>query len=685
LIEPDMAPGTFHGMFTDKVDVQSWANHKSLNEYEVMAVWQWVEDHMEIDAWRAARAMRINRSGGHQAEPNEHSVTPTYNKRCMPIALTGTTNTAIQTKALKEDDKSRSAKTQKKLAAFKEYLYELYIAVGSLGTLWMIAECPNDIQTRKDIFIAKFEKFTNASTLTSKVSNWRRWREWAGSQGISIYTPRDLQVAQYILSRSKGGPQAANGVYQALLFIETYVGINMHTRSPNVRSIGEKKPKQSGEAAKQAEIATPSMFLRMFRFCEQKLEKGEQGTVVVLVMFVMEWMIACIRSKHAQISWVTLVSSRFIHLWCPEGKRKVQGVRVPFAWVIPRKMGPGLDVWPYINQVYQALRTDDAPVKYFIPDVQVSAWEDVGALTAWQARPMPYDKLNKLYRGLANAIGVASDWAAMMTSYTPRRFGPTCCGALGYDEEQMQALSNWQEIPEHPGKVSKARFVMSRHYDGSTDLLSGDLKGILVVALHHAFIVQDNDPAITKDHLEEELAIFRKLKMGNGPTKLEETWMSAEWQTGCDKVAESDIQPAVKERNNPFEPIVCEVKSEDMNTGNTEEDADASSSDTSSSVSNDEPETCDQSWQDQCWFIQQEMGPTHFVASTDWRGQLIPYCRVAVGTPFTRQPHIDGSFGKLEVLTGRTKGAHLACLLKISPSASKAWKNFLGDHSMIQD
>ena len=230
-------------------------------------------------------------------ESKEHIVAPTYNKRCMPIALIGTTNTGIQTKALGEDDKSRSAKIQKKLAAFKEYLYELYMAVGDLGALWMVAVGPDEIQTRKDIFIAKFEKFTNPSTLTSKVSNWKRWIKWAGSQGVDIYGPSDLQVAKYIRSRSEGGPQASNGVYQALLFNETYVGVKMHTKSPNVRSVGEKKPKQAGKAAKQAEIATPSMFLRMFWFCQQKLEKGEQGTVVVLVMFVMEWMIACIRDN----------------------------------------------------------------------------------------------------------------------------------------------------------------------------------------------------------------------------------------------------------------------------------------------------------------------------------------------------------------------------------------------------
>ena len=69
----------------------------------------------------------------------------------------------------------------------------------------------------------------------------------------------------------------------------------------------------------------------------------------------------------------------------------------------------------------------------------------------------------------------------------------------------MQALSNWQEIPEHAGKSTsaKARFVMSRHYDGSTDLLSGDLKGVLIVALHQAFETRRSGPDISRSHLEE--------------------------------------------------------------------------------------------------------------------------------------------------------------------------------------
>ena len=681
-LESSMTPGTFHGMFSDELDVQSWSTQNDLDGEAVVNIWKWAQSYMIADSWQAARDMRVARI--RHTEQVAPSGTSGYGKRCMPIALMGTTSTTVQTKAIGEDDQSRDAKEQKKLARYKEYLYEVYTSLGARGSLWMVANGQDEIDERKAVFLAKYDKFTNPQTLSSKLSNWKRWIEWASKNGVDVFTPRDLHVAKYIRSRSRGGPSAANGVYQALLFIETYVGVKLHTGSPNVKAIGEKKAKQAGQAAKQAEIATPSMFLRMYRFCQQRLESGEQGTIVVLVMFVMGWMIACIRAKHAQISWVTSVSARFIHFWCPEGKRKVQGVRIPFSWILPRKMGTEIDIWPYMQTVYQALQVGDAPVRYFIPDIQVSQWEDVGAYTAWQARPMPYAKMNNLYRGLAHAIGVASDWAVLMSSYTPRRFGPTCCGALGYDEEQMQALSNWQEVPEHPGKSSKARFVMSRHYDGSTDLLSGDLKGLLVVSLHQAFDVQDDDPTITKSHLEEELKILRALKVDDGPAKLEAMWMADEWQVGHDDSVESDVRPAVKAKQNPFvsKVPVGEAITDAMDEGTGD---DTPSSDSGSSESSEEDGSEDDQWQDQCWFIQSEGGPTHFVASVDWQGQPIPHCRTNVGTPFSRQPHLEGNFAKMDALTGRTRGAHVSCLLKVSPSVISAWKNFMGDENMIQD
>ena len=340
-------------------------------------------------------------------------------------------------------------------------------------------------------------------------------------------------------------------------------------------------------------------------------------------------------------------------------------------------MAENIDVWPHMSALYGALQDDDKPLQYFIPDIDVSSWEDVHANTPWRARPMPYDKLTKLFRGMCTAVGVAADWAAMFSSYTPRRFGPTCCGALGYDTEQMQALSNWQDVPEHQGKAAsaKARFIMSRHYDGSTDLLSGDLKGVLVVALHAGFEFTKDGPTITKDHMEEELKVLRTLKTGEGPSKLEAMWMSDAWQVGHDEARDAAPTPAVKARSTPLQ--VSTQKKAEMEQKSLQSDGSDTSESESASSSIDSSDN-DGGWTAHCWFIQVPNGPTHFSAQDDEHGNPIPHCREGVGSAFCRPPHMRGTFDNLKDVGGCSRGAHLSCLLRSPPRVQTAWQDALG-------
>eukprot|EP00746_Dinoflagellata_sp_MGD_P121376 gnl/MRDRNA2_/MRDRNA2_565735_c0_seq1.p1 gnl/MRDRNA2_/MRDRNA2_565735_c0~~gnl/MRDRNA2_/MRDRNA2_565735_c0_seq1.p1 ORF type:complete len:113 (+),score=15.50 gnl/MRDRNA2_/MRDRNA2_565735_c0_seq1:35-340(+) len=89
---------------------------------------------------------------------------------------------------------------------------------------------------------------------------------------------------------------------------------------------------------------------------------------------------------------------------------------------------------------------------------------------------------------------------------------------------------------------------MSRHSGGSTDLLSGDLEGILIVSLHCAFEMKDDDSVISRDHLEGEVQILRTFKTGEGPSKLEEIWMSNQWQVGEDRKDEKPLVTVAKQK-----------------------------------------------------------------------------------------------------------------------------------------
>ena len=697
-MEPEMKPETFHGMFSDSVDVMAWALEAGVDPDTAAAIWVSTCDEGEYAAVRMAKDVpRVGTCATKSEASSAQRDIPSHENRVIPIALMGTTTEDIAVHGPAEMDLEKSRKSDAKLDAHRQFMYGLFLQAGQRGSRWMEVMDESEEQERRKIFLSKFGKFTDPATLGSKTAAWRRWKEWSDEQGIDAYNPRELKVAEYIRSRSKGGPTAAHGVYQSLLWLETYVGIRLHTESSNVIAVGEKKPKDMGQATKQAEIATPSIFLRFHAFCKARTERGEKGTVVILSMFMMAWMVACIRAKHAQSSWVTETSSRFIHFWCPEGKRRVQGVKMPFAWVIPRKMGIDVDIWPYINSVYDALRDSRdknnqwEPIKYFIPDIQAPSWGEVTPTTPWKKRPMPYDKMSKIWRGMCLAIGVEESWACQMTTYTPRRFGPTCCGALGYNEEQMQALSNWQEVPEHKGKAdARARFVMSRHYDGSTDLMSGDLKGVMVVAIHQAFEVKDLENAIQKSHLDAELRVLRKMRSGDGPTKLESMWMSPIWQTGEGGEEEEQVEMAltVKERSTPLEMQrvgggsgmiekgPSDTKKSSVSDESQEEDSDDSSSDTISSETSDGK---DEDWQSLCWFVQAPGTPAHFARSEDpTTGAPIPLCRESSGTPFSRQPYLQGDFRRLQDVKGNTRGAHLGCIIKIPSDAPIHWRKNSG-------
>ena len=690
-MEADMHPARFYGLFKDEEDCKMWAREEGVDELHAVRTWTWAANMVFIRDKVRDKAIREDKfkipppSGDLQLA----CPAPLVHKRIMPVALTSTTSREIHVARACRKGSSKEDKQLAKLQSHKEFMYDLYMAAGPRGQHWMESHNEEEMEERREVILSKLDKFTDPGALSGKKSNWRRWEQWAKEKGICPFEARELEVAQYIRKRGRGGHTAANGVFQALAFLESYVGVRLHTDKQNIISMGERKPRAEGVPSKQAEIATPSIYLRVYDFCKQKSDAGEGGTVVVLGMLILAWMVACIRAKHAQTSWITKITARFIHWWCPEGKRRVQGVRVPFAWIIPRVLGPGLDVWPHLDRVYTALKDGgDAKLPFFIPDVDVVGWQDLNADTPWISRAMPYDKMSKMFRGMCVAVGVAADWAAMMTTYTPRRFGPTACGAMGYDEEQMQALSSWQEIPQHQDKKpgSRARFVMSRHYDGSTDLMSGDLKGVMIVALHYAFGTPEQPPkgAIEQNHLDEELKILRKVKAGGIPDQLEQEWMSARWEIGKDEETTESIAITVKAK---YEFSWGQTTESKPTEGSEAEEGLSEGPDSSSESSGEEPGEAEDEELDlkTGWFVQTQGGPTHFVWSQSSSGLPVPFCRKPSGAPFNRSPYMCGTCVKLDDLAGATKGAHLPCLMLAPPAVQAAWRKFAGDDIVHPD
>ena len=76
------------------------------------------------------------------------------------------------------------------------------------------------------------------------------------------------------------------------------------------------------------------------------------------------------------------------------------------------------------------------------------------------------------------------------------------------------------------------------------------------------------------------------------------------------------------------------------------------------------------------WFLQAEGGKTHFVLVDDEWKKPIPMCRERGCQPFDRPPVMRGTVADLHLLTGRTSGAHTACLERLSPSCTQSWQDW---------
>jgi len=372
-----------------------------------------------------------------------------------------------------------------------------------------------------------------------------------------------------------------------------------------------------------------------------------------------------VRLKHAQISWITNVSARFIHFWCPLGKRRSKGKQIPFAWVVPRVLSPGTDIAPTLTALYKRLG-GDRTVRFLIPDVAVGAWAEIQPDTPWRDRAMPYAKVVALVQGFSCALNVDKAWAAEFTTYTIRRFGPTCAGALGFDDNQMQALSNWQEVPQNDARPSgRARFLSSRHYDDSTNELSGDLKGLLAVALYGAF--SDNPGVvICKEQVIEEFKILRQLRGQGGQQRLEDRWFHSDWEVAISMPDAPILKPAVSS----VALMVVAKATPPAIEESSSSDSDSLSVDSEASSSDEQSTTCAAL---QMWFVQTSQGPTHFAAETDAQGMHVPICRNNIKTPFSRRPVLQGSFLDLPLLAGHTSGACTSCLSVLDQDMFDAW------------
>ena len=714
-IEADLPPKRFHLMFDNPKDLADNAKQFGLDDprtadlQEWVDLWEWAREPADHDTEEAlhlqAEVRRRSRLKMFGATPAADVSATLCSVRTIPLDLGVPPQTKGGVRAIAP---SLTKKQERKAAKFEGYrttLYNVYLAAGARGVHWMDLDSDDSCEERRVLFVARIQNF-KADALAPKLSAWRRWEQWCAQNSVPPFRPSPMKVSKYIIHRSEKGPSVANSVFHDLQWIETHMGIQLCTSESSVKSLSSIRDDNTDTVTKQAEVATPSLHTRAVDKLRSMHVKQETGTVATLIRLVMIWAIGCIRFKHGQDSKVTKTTARFIHYRCRAGKRRVKGRQVPFDWVVPRIIAPGIDLWQGVDELYAGLLAQGCVPSFWLPDLAASKWEDVSAETEWLPQPMPYDKAQRMLRGVGSCLGFAAAWVKLWTSYTPRRWAPTCGEAIGFSDPQQQALGNWVDIPNNANKAptSGATFLMSRHYAANNDVMAGDVKGLMLVSLYLAFEAHDGAQApvqITADCAAAEIQALRQLHAVYSPAAIEKMWFSCEWAA---KVHDSEVPPpsavhirtaqeisaAGVQENGSAAVVKSLAPTQDdapspSNLKSTElvlpAVADAESSSSDSQSSDDASASSDAPDQDasQCWFIQKEQAVTHFTMFRE-SNRLVPYCRERGCTPFDRPPVLQGDMYDLHHLTGRTQGAHIACFRRISTHAQEAWRRAFTDH-----
>ncbi|CAE8669858.1 unnamed protein product [Polarella glacialis] len=204
-------------------------------------------------------------------------------------------------------------------------IWSLFVELGDKG-LHRSEAVLEDADAAKPGFMRNFREFDEGQ-LRSKLSVLKRWQKWYEAKqprDQPYWLPSANAVSAFLASVSEGGPTAASGVFQGLLWRSTFVGIPFHLSDPSVCSFKTKDAGHSEERVPPIDLMT---FDRML-----SLSLALQGSISIFAACVILMLSACLRFAHLQRSTLLRVQDGCLVGTCTRGKRRVAGVRPPFDW-----------------------------------------------------------------------------------------------------------------------------------------------------------------------------------------------------------------------------------------------------------------------------------------------------------------------------------------------------------------
>jgi hypothetical protein len=453
--------------------------------------------------------------------------------------------------------------------------------------------------------LRNFREFDEGQ-LRTKLSVLKRWQKWYESKYPTeeehpYWLPPAKAVSAFLASVSEGGPTAASGAYQGLLWWRNYVGVPFHLDDPCSSSY---KTKDAGHAELPAKPVNVIVFEKFL-----KLAMAGQGSISIFAALAILLLTACLRYAHLQRSTKLHVRGGFLVATCTRGKRRVAGVRPPFEWASPMILQKGVSPFDQVLVLYAEMEQRlGAPPTFIIPDMAIID-RKLTASSLIMAKPMPLAKFTNIFQSLLLGFGVPEPDSLEFTSYSLRRFLPTLADIFQMESEHKAALGNWVECPTAASTTSsaaasgrcgvrpRAQATMAQRYAEDKTLTSGAIKQRVLVMLSMA---------------QAEIGAR------------EASWSQLRSVTPTHDEVTRELRDQQWHAREPLLPGPLDA--------GVDEAAETVSAATSSD--NDEPSTGDEeepitTAADFVWFQQNDEGPRHVLQriTHDSRGALIPWCR----------------------------------------------------------
>ena len=396
------------------------------------------------------------------------------------VLTTGLARDVIQTvaPALADPHGREQVRKQAKIQELFEFVVEYLVDLRELGLTEADTVDPARMQLFKDNLMQSAQRL-GVERLGALLSAGRRWRRHAQCYQISVSAPSPLQVSQFL---QQVGTAAAS-VWQALRWFSEAFGCEFHLNHFLVKPYRLHGQAHTGQQAKELQ---PWEILNIVL-----LAKASGGTKLLLLCFMLQSAVSCIRFEHMQRSSYVETVDGALTFRCFQGKARRKGSRPAYSWITPALDFQSFRLGPTLEDFFRHEALPDAG--FLWPAVQLNhedLWQVHDCSPFAITRKLSRSRFLELLRGVLIEIGVNREEAGVAAYNCLRRFMPTLANCLNYDPQSMQAIGSWMEIPCHGGpmpaaKSARATMPMGLHYAGHKLARSGRVKAHALKCFMH--------------------------------------------------------------------------------------------------------------------------------------------------------------------------------------------------------